>query len=95
VSKFRLNGEPFEMNHIKPLILRVRAFVSKLPDDELLTTQELSLRLRMNYSNFKSIGPSEASLLPFRCRVRYPCARIVWGNKKTILALSRHKEILA
>lgn len=92
---FRLNGKAFETaSHITPRTARIKAFLEKLPDNDLLTTNELAKRLGSTRQTLKSETKLEA-LSRFVALVRYPFRQNVWGNPRTISELRKNKELLA
>jgi hypothetical protein len=93
-NSFKLNGKPLA----KPVpiaVLRIIGILEKMKLGDLLTTRELCARsgytresLISNYSGYQQLSPYKAT-------VRFPRRQLVWGSRKTITALRRHKEVLA
>lgn len=92
---FRLNGKPFSTTPTPRLVLKIREFVSVLPNNELLTTRELFKKLGYSYEGGWSHSRAHPAIKEFVVEVRYPSRQCVWGNKKTIAQLRKHKEIIA
>ena len=86
-----LNGKPFDTRPIKPCILRIKAFLESLPDNELLTAAELSKRATVSTRHYAQ----DEELLKFRLRILHPRPLVVWGNAKTITGLAKNKELTA
>lgn len=90
----KLNGKPLEMLAIPRGVLRIKAFLEKLPDNELLDSRQLAVRAgystRVISSNY---GPHDA-LKGLRAKIRYPSVKVAWGNSRTIKELSKRGELL-
>jgi hypothetical protein len=96
VKPFLLNGQPINTEAIPASVLKIKAFLSKLPDNELLDRVELTKKAGMSaHSGYTCTALAHPLLADFCQTIRYPARQNVWGNKKTIAALRKHKEILA
>ncbi len=93
--RFRLDGKPFEAKPTRKVIACVQAILSALPNNELLSTRELSAKSGYSLENISSNVTGDPAIQAFKVTLRYPKRMVVWGNKKTIAELSKHKEVLA
>lgn len=91
---FRLDGKSFSTKITPPRVLRTKAFVEKLPDNELLTSKEVAKRLGMSASMFNSEMGTTEELQALTACIRFPTRQRVWGNAFTIRELRKHKELI-
>lgn len=93
--KFKLNGKPLSVTPTPRVVRVLKEFLSKLPSNELLSTKELGSKLGYSPGNLSGNVTSRPEMRCFIVKVRFPHIMTLWGNKKTITALRKHKEILA
>ena len=93
-APFKLNGRP--LVSVPAPVLKIKALLEKLPDNELITKKELVEGLGWCGGTLESNDYRMHELLePFKQLVRYPQRQMVYGNKKTIAELRKHKELIA
>ena len=66
-------------------VVRIKATLEKIADDELLTTRQLAAAAGYSLT-YTGEHLLDEALLPFRCKIQ---SRLYWGNAKTIQKLKQ------
>jgi len=82
---FKISSASARLSKSPAAVVKIKAVLEKIPDDELLTTRQLAAAAGYSQSYTKGHLPDEA-LLPFRCKIQ---SRLYWGNAKTIQKLKQ------
>lgn len=91
-SGFRLNGKPLDMRWVPPLVTKAAAFLSKMPNDDLLDKDQLASRLSCSPGHLARCSKYE-EMLSYRATIPSTGARtLVFGNAVTIKRLLKGLE---
>jgi hypothetical protein len=95
-SSFILDGKPFSsVRGGPPQIVKAKQFLDRQKDGLLLSGAELAKALGFGQRGFLSTCHTYKDFLDgYFVKVRYPSPRTVWGSRKTIAELRKHKEII-
>ena len=94
-TQFKLNGKPLDLRPAAPSVTKAKPFLQSLPDNELLSSRELAIKIGVSYATVKDVLAIDEALIRFTARLRLPRKTTVWGNPRTIAELSKNKELLA
>ena len=93
--KFRLGGKPFEPTNMSKRWINLIAKLDLQKDGELLNSKDLATLAGISHAAIRCEAPAIEALTPYRLKMRFPSVYILWGNRRTIAELKKHKELLA